>query len=59
MVGSLQVIVSARKYAITCVSRNGLVCGMKFWYQFWSDTISIVIVFGNFLIANLAQYMVV
>ena len=44
IVGSSYMIVSAAKWAMTCVSGNGPVCGFKFWYQSVSGDIIIVIV---------------
>ena len=55
IVGSSYVIVSAAKWAMTCVSGNGLVCGLEFWYQSVSGDISIVIVCGSFWDAMRAQ----
>ena len=55
IVGSSYVIVSAAKWAIICVSGNGPECGLKFWYQFVSGEMSIVIVPGSFLAARRAQ----
>ena len=48
IVGSSYVIVLAAKWAMTCVSGNGHVCGLEFWYQSVSGDISIVIVYGSF-----------
>ena len=55
IVGSLYVIVSAAKWAMMCVSGNGHVCGLEFWYQSLSGDISIVIVYGSFWAAMRAQ----
>ena len=48
-------IVSAAKCATTCVSGNGPVYGVGFWYQFASGMTSNVMVFESFLAASLAQ----
>lgn len=55
IVGSAYVMVSAVKWAITCVSGNGPVCGEKLLYQFISGMVIIVMLFGSFLAASLAQ----
>jgi hypothetical protein len=55
MVGFSCVIVFAAKWAIICVYGNGLECGLKFWYQFVSDEMSIVMVLGSFLATSRAQ----
>ena len=55
IVGSSYVIVLAAKWAIICVSGNGSECELKFWYQFVSGEMSIVIVLGSFLAARRAQ----
>jgi hypothetical protein len=57
IVGSSYVMVSAAKWAIICVSGNGPECGLKFWYQIVYDAMSIVKVFGFFLVARRAQCM--
>ena len=51
-------MVSAAKWAIICVSGNGLECGLKFWYQFLSGDMSIMMVLGSLLVARRAQCMV-
>ena len=38
-----------------CVLGNEPVCGVKFWYQFLFDMISIVMVLGSFLDASLVH----
>ena len=43
IVGSSYVIVSAAKWAMTCVSVYGPVCGFGFWYHSVSGDIMIVI----------------
>ena len=48
IVGSSYVTVSAAKWTIICVYGNGPECGLKFWYQFVSSDMSIVIVLGLF-----------
>ena len=48
IVGSSYVIASAAKWAMTCVFKNGHVCGLEFWYQSIFGDISIVIVYGSF-----------
>jgi hypothetical protein len=55
-VGSSHVIVSAAKWAMTCVSGNGLVCGLEFWYQSISGDTSIVIVWGSLWAAMRTQW---
>ena len=55
IVGSSYVMVSAAKWAIICVSGNRSECRVKFWYQFVSGEMSIVMVFGSFLEARWAQ----
>lgn len=55
--GSTYVIVPAAKCAITCVSRNGPVCGERFSYQLASGMVSIVSVLGSVLAARRAQCM--
>jgi hypothetical protein len=55
MVGSSYVIVLAAKWAIICVSGNGPVYGLKFWYQFVSGEMSIVMELGSLLAARRAQ----
>ena len=57
IVGSSYVMVSAVKWAIMCVSGNGPVYGLKFWYQLVSGEMSIVIVCGSFFAARRAQCM--
>ena len=52
--GPLYAIVFAAKWAIICVSGNEPECGLKFWYQFVSSDICIVIVFGVVLAARQA-----
>jgi hypothetical protein len=58
IVDSSYMMVSASKWAMMCVSRNGPVYGLKLWYQSLSFEISNVIVFGSFLAAMRAQLMV-
>ena len=53
--GSSYVMVSAVNWAIVCISENGPVYGLKFWYQLVSGEMSIVIVFGSFFAARWAQ----
>ena len=48
-------MVSAAKWAMTCVSVNGPINGVLFWYQFLSGITSIVTVSGLYLADNLAQ----
>ena len=55
IVGSSYAIVSAAKWAMMCVSRNGPTCGFGFLYQSVSGDISIVIVYGSFWAAMRAQ----
>ena len=55
VVGSSYVMVSAAKWAMTCVSGNGPLCGVLFWYQLVSGMISSVMVDGSCLAASLAQ----
>ena len=55
IVGSSYVIVSAAKWAIMCVSGNGPGYGLKFWYQFVSGEMIIVMLFGSSLAASRAQ----
>ena len=43
-VGLSYVMVSAEKWVMTCVSRNGPLYGDRFWYQLMSGIISKVIV---------------
>jgi hypothetical protein len=57
MVGSSYVMVSAAKWAIICVYGNGPECGLKFWYQFVSGEMSIVMELGSLLAAIRAQCM--
>ena len=57
IVGSSYMIVSAAKWAMTCVSGNGPVCRLEFWYQSVSGDISIVIVYGSFWAAMRAQWI--
>ena len=45
IVGSSYVIVSAAKWAMTCASGNGPMCGLEFWYQSISRDIRIVVVY--------------
>ena len=59
IVGSSYVIVSAGICAITCVSRNGPMCGEWFWYHLLSGMVSMVMVLGSFFAASLAQCMAV
>ena len=51
VVGSLYVMVSAAKWVMTCVSGNGPLYGVLFWYQLASGTASIVMVDGSYLAA--------
>ena len=46
---------SAAKWVMMCVSGNGPVYGEGSWYQFMCGITTIVMVFGSFLAANLAQ----
>jgi len=55
IVGSSYVIVSAAKWAMTCVSGNGPMYGLKFLYQSTSGDMSIVTEYGSFLAAMRAQ----
>ena len=55
IVGSTYLIVTAAKWAITCVSGKGPIYGVRFWYQFFSGTVSIAVVLWSFLAASLAQ----
>ena len=55
IVGSSYVMVSAAKWAITCVSGKWSNMWGKFWYQLMSGITSIVMVFGSFFAASLAQ----
>ena len=55
IVGSSYVIVSAAKWAIMCVSGNGPLYGLKFWYQFVSGEMIMVILCGLSLAARRAQ----
>lgn len=48
-------IVSAVKWAITCVSGDGPWCGDVFWYHLVSGITNKVIVDGSCLAASLAQ----
>ena len=57
IVDSSYVIVSAAKWAITCVSWNGPMYGLEFLYQSVSGDMSIVIVYGSFLAARRAQWI--
>jgi hypothetical protein len=57
IVGSSYMMVSAAKWAMMCVSRNGPMYGLKLWYQSISFEISRVIVLGSFLAAMRAQWM--
>ena len=57
IVGSSYVMVSATKWAMMCVSGDGLESGLGFWYQLVSGEMSIVIVLGSFLAARRAQCM--
>ena len=43
-IGSLYIMVSAEKWVVTCVSGNGPLYGVRFWYQLLSGMISKVIV---------------
>jgi hypothetical protein len=56
-VSSSYVMVSATKWAIICVYGNEPECGLKFWYQFVSGEMSIVMVLGSLLAAMRAQCM--
>ena len=55
IVGSSYVIVSAAKWAMTCVSMYGPMCGWEFWYQSVSGDISMVTEYGSFWAARRAQ----
>ena len=55
IVGSSCIIVYVVKWEIKCVLGNGPIYGEKFWYQFISGRTMMVMVFGSFLAANLAQ----
>ena len=59
IVGSSYIIVSTSMCAITCVSRNGPMCGVWFWYHLLSGMVSMVMVLGSFFAASLAQCMAV
>ena len=54
-VGSSYVNVSAAKWAMTCVSGNGLMYGVLLWYQLLSGITSIVTVVGSYLADRRAQ----
>lgn len=54
VVGSSYVMVSAVKWAMTCVSANGPLCGVLFWYQLVSGMTRRVMVDGSCLAASLA-----
>jgi hypothetical protein len=47
--------VSAAKWAMTCVSGNGPINGVVFWYQLMSGITSIVTVVGFYLADSRAQ----
>lgn len=53
--GMSYVMVSVAKWAMTCVSGNGPLCGVRFWYQLVSGKVSMVTVVGLCLAANRAQ----
>src|ERR1700738_1888747 len=55
IVGSSYVIVSTSKFCIVCVFGNGPEYGLKFWYQFVSGEMIIVMLFGSSLAARRAQ----
>jgi hypothetical protein len=55
IVGSSYVIVYAAKWAMICVPGNGPEYGLKFWYQFVSGEMSIVMLLGSSLAARRAQ----
>jgi hypothetical protein len=55
VVGSSYVMVSAVKWAMMCVSGNGPINGVLFWYQLASDITSMVMVDGSYLAASRAQ----
>ena len=57
IIGSSYMMVSAAKWAMMYLSRNGPVYGLKLWYQSTSLEISKVIVFGSFLAAMRTQWM--
>ena len=58
VVGSSYVMVSAAKWAMTCVSENGPLCGILFWYQLVSGMTNSVMVDGSCLAASLVQCIV-
>ena len=55
VVGSSYVIVSAAKRTMTCVSGNGPIVGVIFWYQLISGITIIVTVVGSYLADSMAQ----
>ena len=55
IVGSSYMIVSAAKWVMTCVFGNSPVHGERSWYQFIFGITTIVMLFGSFLAASLAQ----
>ena len=58
LVGSSYLVVFVGIWVITCVSGKGPKCGVKFWYQFGSGMISLVVVYGSCFAASLAQCIV-
>ena len=50
IVGFLYVIIFAQMCAITCISKNGPIYIMKFWYQLFSKIVIIVMVLWSFFL---------
>ena len=55
MVGSSYISVFVSMYMITWISGKGPIRGIKFWYQLLSKIVSMVMVWGSFFAASLAQ----